>query len=143
MVSCSIKQMDWSALSICFSKICVNANFGESIGFIFIFWVSGPLGIFESDYVVDSTWWIIFCENNEAYHLIKDFSIARIPQCSFLFCSFIGTIEKVSWEYIHFLHHIPKALKKCRDMFLRRKYILDSYKSRWVTNVLVFYQIYS
>ena len=97
--------------------------------FIFLFfWVSGPLGIFESDYVVDSTWWIIFCENNEAYHLIKDFSIARIPQCSFLFCSFIGTIEKVSWEYIHFLHHIPKALKKCRDMFLRRKYILDSYK---------------
>ena len=82
--------------------LCVNANFGESIDLFF--WVSGPLGIFESDYVVDSTWWIIFCENNEAYHLIKDFSIARIPQCSFLFCSFIGTIEKVSWKYIHFLH---------------------------------------
>ena len=95
--------------------LCVNANFGESIDLFF--WVSGPLGIFESDYVVDSTWWIIFCENNEAYHLIKDFSIARIPQCSFLFCSFIGTIEKVSWEYIHSLHHIlPKALRKYRDI---------------------------
>ena len=97
--------------------LCVNAKFGESIGFFLFFWVSGPLGIFESDYVVDSTWWIIFCENNEAYHLIKDFSIARIPQCSFLFCSFIGTIEKVSWEYIHSLHHIlPKALRKYRDI---------------------------
>ena len=35
-----------------------------------------------------------------------------------------------------------KALKKYRDMFLRRKYVLDSYKSRWVTNVLVLYQIH-
>ena len=35
-----------------------------------------------------------------------------------------------------------KTLKKCRDMFLRRKYVLDSYKSRWVTNVLVFPNIF-